>query len=227
MDGQNWQRWLKHHNRHDSEICQDNGSLYWIKNRKRQQINWFDKHRPYHQIGMSKKQHKLIQAIHGRMTVKPIVFDACAGLGYDTFLMSLSGCDVIACEKNASIFALLADMHAKANNQSWLGQGKIKIIFGCAVQIMHEWPEYRIRPDVVYLDPMFDKDFKGEVKANAALLKSLVAVENTDQLFKLALSTARYKVVVKRPLAAKPLSDSKPTYTIQGKTTRYDVYQVG
>lgn len=226
MYSQNWHLWLKSHNVCRPYIQQDQTGLYWIKDKKKKQINWFEKHQPYHHKGMSKNNHKLIQAIHGRLEARPLVLDACAGLGCDAFLISLSGCDVISCEKNPQIFALLADMHAKANDKDWCGLERIKIIFGCALKIMRNWPGHRIRPDVVYLDPMFEKDFKGKVKANATLLKAIVDVEDATQLLESALSLARLKVVVKRPVYANQISDLKPTYIIQGKTTRFDVYQV-
>ena len=224
---QDWHRWLKDHYSKKLTILQDEFGLFWEKENKKKRINWFDKYHPYHQIGMPRKQHKLIQAILGRVDSRPLVLDACSGLGYDAFLMSLSGCDVIACEKNPCIFALLANMHAKASDKQWCGKKRIKIIFGCALKVMQQWPKHRIKPDVVYLDPMFDKNFKGEVRANAALLKSLVEVENTNEIFALAMSIARFKVVVKRPVYANQLSSLKPTYVVQGKTIRYDVYQLG
>lgn len=222
-----WSQWLLRHNVVNPQVYQDDGGLYWLLNNKKKRIDWFEKHQLYHRSGMSKKHHKLLQAVYGRTDCAPLVLDACAGLGNDMFIMALGGCEVIACEKNPQVFAVLSDMIARAQKKKWFGQENINLIFGSAENIMRTWPGYRARPDVVYLDPMFEKDFKGEVKANSAFLKSLVDIETSKDLFEIALNFANSKVVVKRPNQADHLSDAKPTYIIEGKTTRYDVYQVG
>ena len=85
MDTQNWQRWLQTHHVNEARINQDETGLYWIKDNNKKQVDWFNKHHLYHQKGIPKKQHKLAQAIYGRMTSKPFVLDACAGLLDEAF----------------------------------------------------------------------------------------------------------------------------------------------
>lgn len=221
-----WLVWLKSHKVHTPIIEQVKSNLYWSQNNCKKQINWFDKYLPFHQKGMTKGNHQLLKAIYGRLDGSPLVLDACAGLGYDAFLMSLGGCRVIACEKNPQIFALLANMYARSKEKDWYGKEHLSVGFCCSMSLMNHWPSFRVRPDIIYLDPMFEKKFKGEVKANASLLKSLAKVEEMTNMFNLSLAFTRSKVVVKRPLYAESISSQKPTYMIKGKTTRYDVYQV-
>ena len=222
-----WHLWLSKHDIAQPMIHQDDIGLYWLLNQKKKRINWFEKHQLYYQSGMSKKNHKLLQALYGRVDRPLFILDACAGLGNDLFLMALGGCKILACEKNPQVFAVLSDMMKRSKQKKWFGQDNIQLVFCAAEKMMKTWPSCSIRPDVVYLDPMFEKDFKGEVKANAALLKSMAEIEGSQGLFKLAMDFARSKVVVKRPIQAGHLSSEKPTYIIQGKTTRYDVYQIG
>ncbi|MEL7401451.1 MAG: class I SAM-dependent methyltransferase, partial [Pseudomonadota bacterium] len=47
---------------------------------------------------------------------------------------------------------------------------------------------------------------------------------DADELLSAALSVARYRVAVKRPAKAPFLADTKPTYQLEGKTSRYDIY---
>lgn len=226
MQKQEWQRWLKQQNIQIPDVSQDEYGLYWLKDNTKKRVNWLSKYHHFIKSGVSKKQHKLLQAIYGRSTKIPFVLDACAGLGYDAFLMLLGGCDVIACEKNPQIFSLLANMLEDAKRAEWFDKHQMSTQYGCAIKLMDTWPCYRVKPDVVYLDPMFEKDFKGEVKANIAFIKKIVDVEETNQLIYSAMNLANDKVVIKRPIKAKHLSNLNPTYVLQGKTTRYDVYQV-
>ena len=124
-----WSQWLLRHNVVHSQVCQDDDGLYWLLNNKKKRIDWFEKHQLYHRSGMSKKHHKLLQAVYGRTDSTPFILDACAGLGNDMFIMGLGGCEVIACEKNPQVFAVLSDMMARAQKKKWFGQENINLIF--------------------------------------------------------------------------------------------------
>ena len=47
-----------------------------------------------------------------------------------------------------------------------------------------------------------------------------------NKLLNFALKKARYRVVVKRPLKAPFLANSEPSFSIKGKTTRFDVFVI-
>ena len=62
-------------------------------------------------------------------------------------------------------------------------------------------------------------------KKDRQLLQKLIGSDDdSDKLLALAKSKARYRVVVKRPIHAKFLSDQEPSYSLKGKSTRYDIY---
>lgn len=82
------------------------------------------------------------------------------------------------------------------------------------------------RPDVIYLDPMFPQRSKSaKVKKEMAVFHDLVGSdEDAGDLLAPALRAARYRVVVKRPRRAPFLADARPGFSIEGKTTRFDIY---
>jgi len=56
-------------------------------------------------------------------------------------------------------------------------------------------------------------------------LHSIVgADEDADALLEKALSKAKYRVVVKRPAHSEFLANTKPSYSLEGKSTRYDIF---
>ena len=50
--------------------------------------------------------------------------------------------------------------------------------------------------------------------------------DDSDALLDLALSVAEQRVVVKRSRIAPYLSNLKPSYTLEGKSNRFDIYLV-
>ena len=82
------------------------------------------------------------------------------------------------------------------------------------------------RPDVVYVDPMFPLRKKSaKVKKQMQAFHAIVGTDpDADQLLANALIAAKYRVVVKRPTGAGFLAETKPNYSLEGKSTRYDIY---
>ena len=89
----------------------------------------------------------------------------------------------------------------------------------------------------VYLDPMYPAGFVGKksmVKKETQILHRLIGKHDNDneedneqnnkKLFLNAINIATSKIVVKRPLKAKPLLDIKPHSVIEGSTQRFDIY---
>jgi len=79
---------------------------------------------------------------------------------------------------------------------------------------------------VVYLDPMFPHAGKSaQVKKEMALFRQLVGSDtDADNLLGPALALASHRVVVKRPRIAPDLAEQKPTYRLEGKANRFDIY---
>ncbi|MDY2625388.1 MAG: class I SAM-dependent methyltransferase, partial [Coriobacteriales bacterium] len=78
--------------------------------------------------------------------------------------------------------------------------------------------------DVVLLDPMFPERRKSaSVKKKFQLLHRLERpCDNEDELLQAALDAHPRKVVIKRPLKGPYLAGKKPSYSLSGKSVRYD-----
>lgn len=154
------------------------------------------------------------------------VIDATAGLGRDSFIMAALGAKVTMIERNPIIYSLVQDGLERA-----LGDDKIYEIAQCIKLINADSIEMLTkldRPDVVYIDPMFPKRTKmASVKKEMQIFQALVKGDlDSTELLTAALSSAKYRVVVKRPPSAKPLSDTKPSFEVKGKAVRFDCYNI-
>jgi 16S rRNA (guanine1516-N2)-methyltransferase len=80
--------------------------------------------------------------------------------------------------------------------------------------------------DVIYLDPMFPERRKSAlVKKEMRIFQDILGTdEDAATLLEQARAHCRSRVVVKRPSKAPVLGDSKPSYCVSGKSTRFDVY---
>ncbi|MCG8382520.1 MAG: class I SAM-dependent methyltransferase [Gammaproteobacteria bacterium] len=170
--------------------------------------------------GIGKKQ-PLGKALGLHKFQQPFVVDATAGLGSDAFVIACLGCRVLMIERNPVLSALLdqAVKHASNTVQN------LSLCHGDALNILPQLSTQE-PPHIVYLDPMFPQRTKSAlVKKDMQILQALLG-ETTDQthLLNLARAVATERVVVKRPTKALPLAKKTPTFSINGKTIRYDVY---
>ncbi len=83
-------------------------------------------------------------------------------------------------------------------------------------------------PDVIYIDPMYpDRKKSALVKKDMQILQRLHGPENNaGQLLENALTFARKRVVVKRPVQAESINERVPGTSIKSKKTRYDIYVI-
>ncbi len=166
----------------------------------------------------------------------PFVVDATAGLAKDAYVLACLGCPVILLERSPVIVELIEDAIERAKENEHF-QSILKTGFSVITQSSIDYltqlknraddncPEV-IYPDVIYLDPMYPERKKSaSVKKNMQILQKLLGHdEDTQELLNIALKTAKKRVVVKRPKGAKNLTNIKPTYLVESKKTRYDVY---
>lgn len=165
----------------------------------------------------------------------PRILDATAGLGRDAAVLATIGCPVLAVERQAAIFALLADGLARAladaETASLLG-GHLQILEADASQLLHAWAEdptatalASFAPEVIYLDPMHPPRRKGaQVRKEMRVFRDLVGVDKDQQaLLAAALRCPVERVVVKRPVGAEALLPGV-AQRLSGKTTCYDLY---
>jgi 16S rRNA (guanine1516-N2)-methyltransferase len=162
------------------------------------------------------------------------VIDATCGFGTDAIVLAYLNCHVWAIEKNPTVAQLARDRLLKINNNSFLAPiiKNITLFNGDALQLIPLIiQKNNCLPDVIYLDPMFNKKTSAAPNKLMQILQSIIASdnnhkhgENQDNLLKFSLQHSAKRVVVKRPRVAPYLEDIKPDFSLTGKANRFDVY---
>jgi 16S rRNA (guanine1516-N2)-methyltransferase len=161
----------------------------------------------------------------------PKVLDVTAGLGADAFILASLGCQMQLIERNPIVHCLLRDGLNRAalagmddsdlagiiNNINLLNEDSISHLSDIASLN---------RPDIIYVDPMFPERKKSaQVKKEMQALHQIVGGdEDSHEILEIALQKALYRVVVKRPAHSEYLGNLKPHYSLEGKSTRYDIF---
>lgn len=157
--------------------------------------------------------------LHQRQSLS--VLDATAGLGRDAFVLASLGATVYLLERHPVVRLLLSDGLARARGSGDSVFDRLILLDGTLGQFSEI-----IKPDVVYLDPMFPgRRSRAAVKKDMALFHQLVGSdEDADTLLAPALALAERRVVVKRPRIAPVLAMQQPNLAITGKSSRFDIY---
>jgi 16S rRNA (guanine1516-N2)-methyltransferase len=178
------------------------------------------------------KGQMIAKAVGVKAGVYPRVLDATAGMGKDSFVLATLGCELTMIERSSIVHVLLQDGLARAREFAREQDAEL-------LQVMHrmqllaqdsrtylESLSAEQFPDVIYLDPMFPERQKtADVKKEMAAFHSVVGKdEDADALLPLALARVNYRVVVKRPRKAPFLNNQTPSYQLEGKSSRYDIY---
>lgn len=174
------------------------------------------------------KGQDIAKAVGVSGAYQPTVVDATAGLGRDAFVLATLGCDVQAFERQPAVAALLEDGLKRAALDPEVADitAKISLTHGSSHDLLQA-PDVGWLADVVYLDPMFDHDpkQKAAVKKDMQAFRDVVGQDlDADDLLSRAVSCARCRVVVKRARMADPLAGKAPSYSLTGKSNRFDVY---
>ena len=186
------------------------------------------------------KGQMIAKAVGVKSGVYPRVLDATAGLGKDAFVLATLGCHVQLLERSLVVHAMLQDGITRAWRAAEHGDPELMEILQRMELLsldsrdhLKQWaslsqlsPETIERPDVIYLDPMFPERGKSaDVKKDMRAFHTVVGKdEDADELLSLALEVANYRVVVKRSRKAPFISAHKPSYQLEGKSSRYDIY---
>jgi 16S rRNA (guanine1516-N2)-methyltransferase len=169
----------------------------------------------------------IAKAVGIKPNYRPTIVDATAGLGKDAFMLASLGCTVTMLERSSVLVRLLRDglERALSNDRVESIAQRMKLIeTDSLVYLKNLAAEYY--PDVIYLDPMFPERKKAAlVKKEMQMLQSLVGTnDDANLLLNCSLMCAKKRVVVKRPRLAPTLTEQKPTFSMTGKTSRFDVY---
>jgi 16S rRNA (guanine1516-N2)-methyltransferase len=164
-----------------------------------------------------RSQEGLLKAVGVRPLMR--VLDATAGWGRDAALLSHAGAEVTLLEQNSLMYALLEDGVRRASGVLNLNLIQTEAIFYLDALLPEAYP------DVIYLDPMHPARQKTAlVKKELQILQQMeTPCASLVALLTVALTRTIDKVVLKWP--AKCEAPLKPTYSITGKTIRFDVYK--
>ena len=173
----------------------------------------------FDQIGMH-GGNELLRAT--RVKNRPArLLDLTAGLATDAWRLARAGFDVIACERQPVIHALVDD--ALQRTQQQRSAASFSLVHADARALLGAADIGPI--DVIYLDPMFPGDGRTALpKRELQLLRELTGGDDSGaQLLALARARARRRVVVKRPLRAPALAPGADL-CFKGRAVRFDVY---
>lgn len=160
---------------------------------------------------------RAIGMAHGPRTV----VDATAGLGRDALVLARLGCTVTAVERVGVLAAMVTDAAAACAVAD-----RVRVVHGDALEVLRALDEAS-RPQVVYLDPMFEEEGKAQVKKEAQVLRLLGdETPPSPELLAAARAAARERVVVKRHRELAPLVPG-PSHAIDAGSVRFDVYLTG
>jgi len=172
------------------------------------------------------RQQPIARALGLKKGLTPAVVDATAGLGRDAFVLASLGCPVLMLERHPVIHALLEDglrrLTLKGDSCKPLTE---RLNLQCADA--RQWLATNAQGiDVVYLDPMYPHRTKSAlVKKEMRVLRQLVGDDlDVVSVLETALQVARQRVVVKRPKTAPAIGTTSPSFSVESKNTRYDIY---
>ncbi len=150
--------------------------------------------------------------------------DATAGFGEDSLLLAAAGFSVTLFELNPVIAALLQDALRRAGEIPELKDAadRMKMICGDSVT---QLPLLSFRPDIILLDPMVPERTKSALVKKKFQLLHLLEQPCADEeaLLEAAGRAGASRIIIKRPLKGPYLAHRKPSYSLEGKTIRYDV----
>ena len=175
------------------------------------------------------KGQLLSKAIGLKKYADSMVIDATAGLGREAFVLASLGCHVTLLERSVIVHALLADGLKRAK---YSDDQEILAIIN-RMQLIHTDSQTYLnqltteeQPDVIYLDPMYPQREKSAlVKKEMRCFHDIVGQDSdSEALLMLSREKVKRRTVLKRPRKADFLANHLPTYSLMGKSTRYDIY---
>ena len=181
--------------------------------------------------------HRLKQLKHAKLPLakacgltkgrRPDIVDATSGLAQDGLLLAAMGSQVILLEQHPLVFVLVADAlkRGREHGADWLQTilANIEHQQGNATDYLKTH-----QSQVVYLDPMYpdrDKASTAQVKKGMQILRGLAdCYTDTTALFDAAITSATERVVVKRPVWAKSINNSRPDQVVSMPNHNFDIY---
>lgn len=167
----------------------------------------------------------LPKAVGLKSGANPIIVDATAGLGRDSFLLASLGANVTLIERNIEMHQQLKNglkIAREENDQYREIIDRMTLLFGDAKDIIPT-----LTPDVILVDPMHPERKKSAlVKKEMRIIREIVGTDlDARELMDISLKHARKRIVLKWPMRADFMEGiKKPSHQITGKSTLYDVF---
>ncbi len=157
---------------------------------------------------------------------RPLVIDATAGFGEDSFVLASLGCPVHLIERSPIIAALLADGLDRARSHCQLRDAaeRLSLHVGDSIELLNA-PALPAA-EVIFLDPMYPVTGRtaGARKEMFYLRQAVGDDPDTAHLLRAALARAPKRVIVKRPRLAPAIEGRPPSFKLTGKSSRFDIY---
>lgn len=174
------------------------------------------------------KGQMIAKAVGIKGAVRPKVADVTAGLGRDSFVLATLGCEVQMVERSPIIHALLESGLQQAQQDPEVADiaTRMSLVNADSISWLTGLSADAERPQVIYVDPMFPHTDKSAlVKKEMRVFRDVVGDDqDSAALLDAALQRAEYRVVVKRPRKAPAIAGQAPSYQLNGKSSRYDIY---
>ena len=167
----------------------------------------------------------LAKAMGLRAGKTPMIIDATAGLGRDSFLLASLGAQVTLIERSEKMHALLADGMKRAAKEGGDFReiiDRMTLVKGDAKDLLPE-----LHGEAILIDPMHPpRKSSALVKQELRQVREIVGTDDdAGDLVRIALRHATNRVVLKWPAKADPIAGIREcSHQIRGKTTRYDVF---
>lgn len=173
------------------------------------------------------KGQMIAKAVGIKGGIRPQVADVTAGLGRDSFVLATLGCEVQMVERSPIIHALLESGLQQAQRDVEVADiaARMQLVNADSIDWLADQLTQR-KPQVIYVDPMFPHTDKSAlVKKEMRAFRDIVGDDqDAAALLERALNLAEYRVVVKRPRKAPAIEGQTPSYQLNGKSSRYDIY---
>jgi 16S rRNA (guanine1516-N2)-methyltransferase len=186
-------------------------------------INFSDAEFSYRLRRGGGKKEMLARAVDAKPGLR--VVDCTAGLGRDSFLLASLGCEMTLYERSPVLALLLRDAIDRALQNEALFEiaNRLHLVHGDALQAFDSGID---KPDVILVDPMFPARKKSaKVKGEMQFLQRFIGKdEDATRLLQSALATGCERLVLKRPLLTNDIAGMKPSFSLKGKSSRFDVF---
>ena len=170
----------------------------------------------------------LAKAMGLRAGKTPMIVDATAGLGRDSFLLASLGAQVTMIERSEKMHVLLAQGMKRASQKG----GEFREIVSRMTLLKGDAKDLLVglSAEAILIDPMHPpRNNSALVKRELRQVREIVGNDDdASDLLQVALNHAFNRVVVKWPAKADPIPGIRAcSHQIIGKSTRYDVFMLG